>query len=298
MRRMGQVLLGGAALVVIAGTAGAQERTGPQPTTDRTAAALFPPGDVFRPLLADPKETVFFASFLNGSSPSRGSRTGSVGMGATVGAVRWDGVTAGDGVQVGLSGGVFAQFDLTKQSHDLINADYVVGLPVTLRRGAFSARFRLYHQSSHLGDEFVENNDVERLNLSFEALELVLSRDFGPLRGYGGGEYRFNRTPHADLKHGLLHGGLEYRHPEPMFWLGRLGAVRPVVGIDVKSWEQRDWGLGWSGRVGLELGSLPGGLGRGRSMTFFLELYDGPNPYGQFYFEDTSFVGFGAHFTY
>lgn len=265
-------------------------------SAERRAAILLPAGDLFRGVLADPTELEFFASFHGVSSPTRGSRIGSVAMGNTIGFIRWAGATEDEGLQVGLSGGVLAQFDLTKPSRDLVNADYIVGLPITYRRGAYSARFRVYHQSSHLGDEFVENNDIERLNLSFEAFELLLSRDFGPFRGYGGGEYRFNRTPKRDLEHGLLHGGVEYRHRGALFRLGRTVAARPLVAVDVKSFEQRDWEAGVSGRVGIELGSLPGG--GGRTVSFLVEAYDGPNPYGQFYFEDIQFIGFGAHFRY
>lgn len=259
---------------------------------------LFPQGDFFRPLIADPKEATFFASMVGGRSPSRGSRTGSVAMGATVGVLRWGGDSEPNGLQVGVRGGVFAQFDLTKQSHDLINADYLVGLPVTYRGGKFSARFQLYHQSSHLGDEFVVNNQVERLNLSFEAIELLVARDFGPLRAYGGGEYRFNRTPFDQLEHGLLHGGAEYRPATAVLGVAGWGAVRPIVAVDAKSWEQRGWAVGWSGRAGVELGPRGPGPGSARSVRFLVEVYDGPNPYGQFFFEDITSVGFGAHFTY
>ena len=54
-----------------------------------------------------------------------------------------------------LVGNVYAQFDLNRPSYDLINADYLIGLPLTFRFDRFSGRARLYHQSSHLGDEFV-----------------------------------------------------------------------------------------------------------------------------------------------
>ena len=81
--------------------------------------------------------------------------SGAVGFGERWGIVRRPGERAGDGWQVGLSGGVFAQFDMDADSNDLINADYVIGFPLTWRHGAWSGRFNLYHQSSHLGDELL-----------------------------------------------------------------------------------------------------------------------------------------------
>ena len=260
--------------------------------------SFLPGNHLFRPLVADPKEATFFASHLGGSSASRGARTASVGMGSTVTIVRWNGSGPGDGVEFGLGGGVFAQFDLTRQSHDLINADYVIGLPIAFRRGPYAVRFRAYHQSSHLGDEFVETRGAQRLNLSFESFELLASRDFGPVRGYAGGEYRFNRNPQDSLEHGVLHGGVEYRHPAPLARFGSRGALRPVVALVAQSFEYRSWRVGWSGRVGVELGAAGATGGEGRTIRFLFEFYDGPNPYGQFFAEDITAIGFGAHFTY
>jgi hypothetical protein len=37
--------------------------------------------------------------------------------------------------QVGILGGVFAQFNLDSSFMDLINADYVIGIPVSWRSG-------------------------------------------------------------------------------------------------------------------------------------------------------------------
>jgi hypothetical protein len=37
---------------------------------------------------------------------------------------------------------------------------------------------RLFHQSSHLGDEFLLRNRVERINLSYESADLKLSYKF------------------------------------------------------------------------------------------------------------------------
>ena len=48
----------------------------------------------------------------------------------------------------GNPGGVLAQFDLAATSFDLINADYVIGIPLTFRRGGFSGRARFYHLTS------------------------------------------------------------------------------------------------------------------------------------------------------
>src|SRR2546426_3326681 len=59
---------------------------------------------VFEPLLADPQEPQFFATYLWAHSPRLASRLGSVGFGQTIGLVRgrdWQGGGAAGGVFAG-----------------------------------------------------------------------------------------------------------------------------------------------------------------------------------------------------
>jgi len=256
---------------------------------------LFPQDQIFCPVLADPKEPRSFVSVLRGTfrsldNPSgRGTSIGSVGLGDSFGLVRWGGPSPGEGVQLDVVGSIFAQFDLGTESKDLINAAYIVGLPLTFRRSGFSTRIRLYHQSSHLGDEYLlRSEDIKRENLSFESVDVLLSQEIGPLRVYAGGERVFRREPET-VAAKLFHGGVELR-------TGRAGPLQMVGGVDLKTTERHDWSPAISGRVGLEwVRSGPGGH-PGRLVTLMLEMYQGPSPYGQFFQDDISYVGVGLHF--
>jgi Protein of unknown function (DUF1207) len=256
---------------------------------------LFPQDQIFCPVLADPKEPRSFVSFVRGTfrsldDPSgKGTNIGSVGLGDSFGLVRWGGPSPGEGAQLDVVGSIFAQFDVGTDSNDLINADYIVGLPLTFRRSGFSTRIRLYHQSSHLGDEYLlRAEDIERENLSFESVEFLLSQEIGPLRVYAGGERVFRREPDT-VPANLLHGGVELR-------TGRAGPLQMVGGVDLKTTERHDWSPAISGRVGLEVvRSGPGGH-PARLVALMLEMYQGPSPYGQFFQDDISYVGIGLHF--
>jgi hypothetical protein len=256
---------------------------------------LFPQDQIFCPLLADPKEPRTFVSFLRGTFRSlddpagKGTNIGSVGLGDTFGLLRWGGPSQGEGVQLDVMGSIFAQFDLGTESNDLINADYIVGLPLTFRRHGFSTRVRLYHQSSHLGDEYLLRGEaIERENLSFESVDFLVSQEIGPLRVYAGGERVFRREPDT-VAAKLFHGGAELR-------TGRAGPLQMVGGVDLKTTERHDWSPAISGRVGLEwVRSGPSGH-PGRLVTLMLEMYQGPSPYGQFFQDDISYVGVGLHF--
>ena len=255
----------------------------------------FPQDQIFCPLLADPKEPRSFVSWLRGTfrsldDPSgTGTTIGSVGVGDSFGLIRWNGREPGDGVQLDLVGSIFAQFDLRAASNDLINADYIIGLPLTIRRNGFSIRTKVYHQSSHLGDEFLlRSEDIERDNLSFESFEFLASQEMGALRVYGGGERVFHREP-SSVATKIMHAGAELRTP-------RAGA-QLIGGFDVKASELHNWSPATSSRLGVQFVRSGASNHPSRLVTLMLEMYQGPSPYGQFFQDDISYVGVGLHFS-
>lgn len=308
MRRFLIVVLA-AEVCALSSTTALQAQTTPSarcgvgiPAGEQSGYVPLPRGDVFCPLIADPKATRSFASLLRHES-GPGLRDAeldiaSVGIGDAFGLGRWTGGRPGDGIQLSLSAGVFAQFDLSTDSYDLLNADYLVGLPLTIRRGWFSTRLRLYHQSSHLGDEYLLREPPDRQdreNLTFEALEWILSADGGPLRLYGGGEMLFRREP-EDLQRYVAHGGVEFRPLPRILPLGSLGGFRFVAAGDVKSSEEQDWDPAISARAGFEYDRAGRDDAPARRWGVFAEFYTGPSPYGQFFREKVRLMGLGIHF--
>ncbi len=263
--------------------------------SEALGVVAFPQDQIFCPTIADPKEARSFVSLLRGTFRSLDDPSGedttiaSVGLGDVFGLVRWGGPTSNEGVQLDVVGSIFAQFDLSASSNDLINADYLLGLPLTFRRSGFSTRVTIYHQSSHLGDEYLLRSEtIDRENLSFESVEFLASQELGPLRVYAGGE-RFLRREPDTLPSKLFHGGAELR-------FGRAGALQIVSGLDLKAADLHDWSPAVSGRVGLEVAPYGSGDHPPRLVTLMLEFYRGPSPYGQFFQDDISYFGFGLHF--
>jgi Protein of unknown function (DUF1207) len=300
-RRWWQLVSLGGMLVCAVQPAAAQTVNAPRCGTgvhesEAIGVVGFPQDQIFCPLIADPKQPRSFASLLRGTFPSiekpsgKGTAIGSVGLGDYFGLVRWGGPRAGEGVQLDVVGAIFAQFDLDSPSNDLINADYIIGVPLTFRRSGFSILARVYHQSSHLGDEYLlRSSEIQRENLSFESVELLVSQEIGPLRLYGGGERLFRRDPDT-VKAKLLHTGAELRS-------GRKGPLQFVSGVDLKTTEQHNWAQALSGRAGVELTRTAPAGHPVRLVMILLELYKGPSPYGQFFQEDISYVGAGINFS-
>jgi uncharacterized protein DUF1207 len=248
-----------------------------------------PGGELFRPLIADPKQPTFFAAYLLLAADPTTDQLGTIGLGRTFGLVQWE-----PGWQLGVDVAVFSQFNMQSRTYDLINTDYLIGFPVTYRRGDLALRARVYHQSSHLGDEFLLHTQARRVDLTFESAELLVSRDLGRWRVYGGGEYLLVHP--ADLRPGVLHGGVEYRPAAALVRLGRFGDGRVMAALDAKSFESRAWAVAASGRVGLDFGRgfTPGEASPHWSVQ--LQGYAGPSPYGQFYGQTVSSLGIGIYF--
>lgn len=288
------------AVFIVAADARGQQTAVPRCGTgvhesEALGTVVFPSDRIMCPVLADPKEPRTFVSVLRGrfrsldGADGESTTIGSVGLGDSFGLLRLGGPEANDGLQLDVAGSIFAQFDLGAESYDLINADYVIALPLTFRRGGFSTRLKVYHQSSHLGDEYLLRSDeVGRENLSFESIAALVSQEIGPVRVYAGAERLFRREP-AGLPSKVFQAGVELRST-------RRGAAQFVSGVDVKTTERYDWSPAISGRIGVELARRAPDGHPGRMVGLLVEGYTGPSPYGQFFLDDISYIGIGLHF--
>jgi len=254
----------------------------PAPATEVEFHAL-PERELFAPLLADPRQPRFSLSYQRYNTPSETFSAASVALGEYFGfASGFLGQTGAS--QFGIQAGVFALFNLDADSMDLINADYWIGFPLSYRRGPYSYVLSLYHQSSHLGDEFIlGSTGIGRVNLSYEGLELLLSHEWRRLRVYGGGGYILNSEP--DLAPWSAHAGAEYVRPRAA---GRLDFV---LATDVRFSEELDWARSRSIQAGFELHGTTQ-----RSVRLMLEYFRGHSPNGQFYNEKLRYVGLGLYF--
>ncbi|MFP4559854.1 MAG: DUF1207 domain-containing protein [Thiohalorhabdus sp.] len=256
---------------------------------------FLPAGNLFEPLLADPKRPRFHVSVVDADLRDARTTVAAVAYGDEYGLVKWTNRSSRKGWQLGLSGAVFAQFDLGTPSMDLVNADYTIGLPLAHRSGPHSLRLRVYHQSSHLGDEYLLRNNTERIDLHYEALEGLYALDLGPFRAYGGGEWLFRREPEG-LERGMAHLGADFRFARFPLLPPERGAAYWVGGLDAKGFEHNDWEPGWNAVFGVELRpSLPR-RNVDKRLSLLLTWHEGPSPYGQFYSQEVRYWGLSLEF--
>ncbi len=263
---------------------------------------VFPSDDLFRPLLADPKQPQFFALWQ--SVQSRLERTnanvGTVGIGENFGFyTRRNGC---NGWQISLLTGIFAQFDLDTSNSALIDVDFNVGIPLTWRHGNWSGRLRFYHQSSHMGDEFLgAHPGFKSIGLQFEEIDMIVSYDAQKwMRLYGGGAVKINRQP-STIDRNTAHWGFEARTPTPAaesYMFGLLSnpiLFTPVLTADFKSVEEQGWYINTNLLMGFDMFRA----GSFKRMRILFNYYHGYNPYGQFFYsQKTESFGLGAYFAF
>jgi len=249
-------------------------------------AGLFPGGVLFQPLIADPRWPHFSATWQHYFNDSQLSDAAAVSFGESfafyrdrIGSAWWE---------IGLHAGVFSIFDLDSQSFDLVNADYLVGIPLSLRYEDFTAMLRVFHQSSHLGDEFLLRTKTNRINLSYEAVDLKLSyRIADVVRLYAGGGYLFDQDP-SSLQPWSVQYGIELTSP----WPSRESRWRPIAAVDVQQREENKWTADVSARAGIEID----GVLLTRKLQILIEYFTGHSPNGQFYKDKVEYIGIGTHF--
>jgi hypothetical protein len=200
-------------------------------------------------------------------------------------------------MQIELVGALWAVFDPLHDSSPLIDADYYVGVHFDFAWDRLTCRFRGYHISTHIGDEFLLNHPYfDRRNPSIEVVDFFASYYFtDDIRLYGGVGYivgedesfsnaRFNAAAGLEVH---LHG-MGYTDCKNMMYGEPFLAAhfRYCHDFDNHPVDQT-YVLGW------EWGKL---CGLCRKVRIFIEYHDGYSLEGQFCKEPTNYFSIRASY--
>jgi hypothetical protein len=186
-------------------------------------------------------------------------------------------VTLGFGTQV------YGRFSLGDRKSALISNDWVVGLNTTAALGAWSITGEIYHESSHLGDEYSDRFSATRLDWTREVAAAWLSYGTGPVRITGNLSYVLIDELDLDRPGAALAADYEGRP------FGHLlgGPVRPVGGIFFQGEAATNWRISTSAKLGIAV-SRSGGR---REIGLALIAHDGLSTQRQFFRHESSYIG-------
>lgn len=257
----------------------------------RPKREFLPKGHLFDPILLDPLEAQTYGSVLPGYWTEGQKYKGSIVPFAFGFAKPFYRRTSGPGraEEWVLDLASFTQFEayrdnqLGKARRQIVNNDYKVSIIYNVRRGENNYRFRVYHLSSHLGDDYIYRNKITAPSpnsVNYELLDVTYSRTVTNWRLYGGLGVVLRKSEERKPISAQL--GAFYKKPSA-------NAARLVGGVDIKFWQQTNFRPGIHGGVGIELGRTQNNL------TFLVEGYSGFRPYSQFEAQQTAWMGIGLY---
>ncbi|MCB1081156.1 MAG: DUF1207 domain-containing protein [Chlamydiia bacterium] len=250
---------------------------------------------LFAPMVANPRETIYSAAYHIGDH-IMGTKSIAVSLGDDFPIFRWRNVFPWRGdLQIDIQAGIWSVFKMgvhyNGEISELINTDYLVGFPLSYAVDKWAFRLRVYHVSSHLGDEYlVHNPGVERVNPSMEAIDFFISYQVNSaLRLYVGPGWVFHSdktypiTPPLYVEWGGEVRLLGYKS----FYHKLYGTA--FLAIYIRNWQVNHWNLDGTYMAGYEWSKLQG---VGRKMRLFVDYHRGYSE-GQFFKDRTSYTGFG-----
>jgi hypothetical protein len=186
-------------------------------------------------------------------------------------------------VSLGFGTQVYGRFSLGDRKSALISNDWVVGLNTTASLGAWTLTGELYHESSHLGDEYGDRFDADRLDWTREVASAWVTYGGGPLRVSGNLSYVLIDELDLDRPGAAL--ALDFRGRPMGTVLG--GAVRPVGGVYFGGEAATSWRISSSAKLGLALAAA----GDGREIGIALIAHDGLSTQRQFFRRESRYIG-------
>ena len=189
-------------------------------------------------------------------------------------------------IVLGFGSQVYGRFSLTDPKSALISTDWVVGFNTTAAFNAWALTLELYHESSHLGDEYGDRFPADRLDWTREVMAGWASYTRGVWRLSAGASYVLVDALHLPAPGGSL--GIDY-HGRPRRVLA--GQGRPIAGLFVEAEAATKWRLSSSAKLGVAFAT-----GTTHDISVSLIGHDGLSTQRQFYRQESRYIGMELRF--
>ena len=190
-------------------------------------------------------------------------------------------ITLSFGVQV------YGRFSLDDSKTSMISSDWAVGFDLHATRNAWEYALQIYHESSHLGDEYANTFQASRIDWTRELMTGWVGYHSGGWRIMAGGSRVL--VDELNLSPWLAAAGVDLRGGS-FTLLGQ--RLEPVAGLFLEGASATDWRVSSSAKVGL---AIPGGRA-GRELRLSLIRHDGLSTQRQFFSKESRYVGMEIEF--
>lgn len=251
---------------------------------------FLPESSYFEPIILDPLESQIFTSFVKRFDENKEKEGLYVPF--SIGGRRMiyrKEKEKGKSWEAGLEVVALTQFEYVTVNdtwkRSILNSDFKIAFPLVWKIDSSSCiRFRIYHLSSHEGDDFIFINKRTSLKpnpVNYEQVELHYSRYFKKTRFYVGAGV----NPRIETIRKRLSFQTGFHRST---FLKSDSKTKLFFGTDVKIFEQNEYSPNIKAGAGLEFGSI-------KPMRIILEYYNGNLPYSMYEYIHTTWFGFGMY---
>jgi hypothetical protein len=190
-------------------------------------------------------------------------------------------------IVLGFGSQVYGRFSLTDPKSALISTDWVVGINTTMAVESWAFTLEVYHESSHLGDEYGDRFPADRIDWTREVLAGWASYGLGVWRFTAGGSYVIVDELELPAPAGSL--GIDYDGRSRKFLAGH---VRPVAGLFAEAGAATSWRVSTSARLGVAFAPR----GDNHEIGISLIAHDGLSTQRQFFRQESQYIGLELRF--
>jgi len=246
----------------------------------------FPPDDFYPRYIADPlrpQNALTLQWLADTELRETGDKRFGLRLGGTFGIYRWH--PEGDperGWQLNFEGGFAGQFDID-YSWDNTGWDGFYGLYLNwMLTPDLGFRLGTQHNSSHVGDEYIERTGQRRVHYTREEGALGVSWSFKP-RWTFYGELGYGNGIAGSLT-ARVETGLQYISAQS-HWKNRASWY---AALDIRTYEETDWSTRFTAQLGY---LIP--VGARTQYRFAIEFGTGRSVMGQFHWKEETWLGVG-----
>jgi hypothetical protein len=189
-------------------------------------------------------------------------------------------------IVLGLGSQVYGRFSLTDSKSALISTDWIVGVNTSAALTPWMFTIEVYHESSHLGDEYEARFPEDRLDWTREVVAGWASYIWRRWRFTAGTSYVLKDELDLPAWGGSV--GIDY-HGKSRHVLG--GQVRPVAGLFTEAGAATQWRVSTSAKLGLAFAT-----GDTHDISIGLIAHDGLSTQRQFFRQESRYIGFELRF--
>ncbi|MCF6341873.1 MAG: DUF1207 domain-containing protein [Bacteroidales bacterium] len=191
---------------------------------------------------------------------------------------------------IGIEGSAFTQFEWTRRNgefeRNILSTDFLIGIPLVLTVESWTIRLRIYHLSSHLGDDFIIKNKITsyvKTNNNYEQVDLTASYLMKNFRFYFGGGVVIRAT--RDRKPLVFTGGMDY-----LLSLNQQKSVHLFAGLYLDARQEFDYSPASNLGIGVQFGKTDR-----RPVKLLATYFRGPLPYSVFHGKPVQWLGISLY---